>query len=272
MEKSIERVLTQHNIREFALFKGKRTIRPLSSFSVGNTVDQNFGRSGSLGGFAVSTHQNDDLYLLTAKHVTDPEHGSVVFVTSDLGERKHVASLLAPVNIVASTMDIAVSKVHDEFKDEFERQFKDSKGIPNNSQLLQEGTFGAVSGLDVHIWGAKSKPGRGKVASLNWYNKTADNGMEKLIVIEDYSPSDEEIDDDEASGPTTSSNVNTFARGGDSGAVVCADDPDEKHVTVLSMLMGEQYPRDGPTKYMTFSLSAGLRQLGLDQDDNFEIC
>lgn len=258
-------ILSAHGIENFVVCLGEKEWTKYCTYSVGSEIYTDTGSGntyryivGSLGGFAKMT-PGEHLCLLTAKHVTVQRRDVNATPDNKTGVHTRIARALAPINANApSNLDIAACKVDEEAVRNCEKRFKDSDGYPIRSKLFTGIQLSTLSALDVHIWGAKSKPGKGRISVSKVYHRT-DESMKVFIAIEEI--------------PEAGVASEKFAKEGDSGAIVCADDPDGKFVHVISMLMGgKMFDRDDrKQKYMTFLLSEGLNQLSLQQNANFEI-
>jgi len=261
----IKPILDRHDIHRLELCTTERTMKQFSTYSVGNDVTVGTTkRKGSLGGFVVKS-PNDQLCMLISKHIVSLSNHTYkaqdIDVTTDqnIDVRTRIARVLVPNDFTQQPLDIAVAKVDEEHAPNCERSFKSSDGRPQSSLLYEgEGQIPILSGLDVHVWGAMSKPGRGKISMGNMYQRAEGGGMDTFITVEDESDSDEE--------------VIPFSKPGDSGAAICSDDPDDKRVNVISMLMGKNNQSSGPGFYASFSLTAGLNQLNSGHTSSFTIC
>lgn len=256
------RVLTMENgIASYVVRTEQSTITQFSEISVGTKVTSKLERSASLGGFAKSGDKQEPSLLL-ARHLTDD--GKPVFVHNCMGEKSVIAYVPKPKNNMEddAPLDIAIANVLQKVSVKCETQFKDHEGVALASNLMhfEENDVLWMKGLPVHIWGATSSPGIGTIIIPDYYIE----GMKRLVKIEDRHPVDLE-----RSQP--------FSAKGDSGAIVCADDPDGQVVHVISMLMGSsnfaETNRDNTVKgqYLTLRLCDGLRQLDWEHDTTFTL-
>ncbi|XP_053388299.1 uncharacterized protein LOC128551461 [Mercenaria mercenaria] len=130
------------------------------------------------------------------------------------------------------------------------------------SDYLEHGQRDLVcEGLNVYIWGAVSKPGKG-VITMRAFKK---GDMKALILVEDRKPSKK------GDAPER------FCSFGDSGAIVCAEDSRGEFVHILAMLIGiineEDIQKDQTTrgKYLSVPLSSGLQELDERTGYSFKI-
>lgn len=97
--------------------------------------------------------------------------------------------------------------------------------------------------LPVHIKGANTELGLGTISVPEQIAVQKDNLDESYIIVEDREEG------------------NAFCQKGDSGAIVCAENPDKygEEVHLISMVMGENMSKKG--SYTTVRLDKGLEQL-----------
>ncbi|KAH3711405.1 uncharacterized protein LOC127858961 [Dreissena polymorpha] len=205
---------------------------------------------GTLGGFAM---KNESMLALLAKHVVGEEND--VYIV-DENEYHRIGPILKPtvdLNLPAP-LDIAAALVIIEIP---EKRFKDTDGRPSISKLFNfdQGDTSFLESLPVYIWGASSKPGYGKITTCD--SKTV-KGMNNIVIeditIEYYESADE---------------FKPFAKPGDSGSIICSENPEGNCIDVIGMLMGERVikdPSNQKKQYLAFPLQHGLRQLAMEQN------
>jgi hypothetical protein len=202
-------------------------------------------KGGTLGSFVKAAGGNKQ-YCLLSKHVT--EHCSKVYYVENSN------------NIILGTMipetnghfhgglDISAALMKEPVNGE-STKFKDTRGHKLNGRLHdynEEEEDGICrSGQSVHIYGAVSKPGEGVITM-----PIAHSGLTSpLIQIEDIGR-----------------NHGQFAKKGDSGAVVCVEDPEKRHVVALGMVMGVDRE-----KYLALPLSKGIQQIEAQTSTRLEL-
>lgn len=228
---------------------------------VGSTISVK--RKGTLGGFA-RLGKSKDLCVILARHLAD--QGKPLFLQSTTNEDQKTlfGHVLEPKTTIEryGTLDIALAKVLKACRKNCVVEFKDEDGISLPSEVFKFKDISPLFGLPVHIWGATSSPGLGKIVIPVLYMKEME---EKFMKIESRDSYD------------VSSSAVEFAKEGDSGAVVCANTPDGETLTVLAMLMGSAHNNEdtGTTEkqqYVCFRLINGLEQLQKEQMANVELC
>lgn len=131
----------------------------------------------------------------------------------------HIADIFDP--FVMNGADIAAAEVLDQYRKSCRQVFTTQDGV-EASCLLLENLSDLQTGEIVHIWGAKSKPGLGKIISSKYYfgNCVDVDTSGHFIII------------------TDKSNEQRFAQSGDSGSIICVTSKDGTTVFAIGMLMG----------------------------------
>ncbi|XP_052252294.1 uncharacterized protein LOC127858962 isoform X3 [Dreissena polymorpha] len=172
---------------------------------------------GTLGGFAM---KDDSTLALLARHVVGDENDVHIVDENEYHRIGPILSLKVDLNLPAS-LDIAAALVIIEIP---EKRFKDTDGRPSNSKLFNfdEGDTSFLESLSVYIWGASSKPGHGKITTCDSKTiKAMNNIVIEDITIEYYERADE---------------FKPFAKPGDSGSIICSENPEGKCIHVIGML------------------------------------
>jgi hypothetical protein len=261
-EVQVQTIADKHGINEFKIRLEQEVITEFAEYEVGSTLTSRQNRSASLGGFALKG-ETKDLSLLVARHFADD--GKPVYVRDEKGNKCIFAHIIPPnVHERFATLDIAAGLVLKKERSKCLTMFKDHCGTPLASELSSfenEAEIEWLKGLPVHIWGASSSPGLGKIIIPDFYVE----GMKRLVKIEDRHPVDKE-------------EIVPFSKEGDSGAIVCADDPDGEKVHVVSMVTGssnyeeKQQNPDIKGEYLSIRLKDGLMQLEKVHGDTFNLC
>ncbi|XP_060564302.1 uncharacterized protein LOC132723571 [Ruditapes philippinarum] len=262
-EVQVQTIAEKHGIMEYKIRLEQKVITEFAEYEVGSTLTSRHDRSATLGGFALKGERKD-LSLLVARHFADD--GRPVYVCDENG-KKCVFAHIMPTNTEDeryATLDIAAGLVLQRERTKCLTMFKDHLGTPlasNLSSFENEADIEWLKGLPVHIWGASSSPGLGKIIIPDFYVE----GMKRLVKIEDRHPVDKE-------------EIVPFSKEGDSGAIVCADDPDGEKVHVVSMVSGssnyeeKQQNPDIKGEYLSIRLKDGLMQLEKVHGDTFNLC
>ncbi|XP_045182435.2 uncharacterized protein LOC123541103 [Mercenaria mercenaria] len=215
-------------------------------------------KGGTLGCF-VSMNDGEGQCGLLSKHVS--EHCSDVYYVGK-GNNKIIGHMLESTNKhQPNGLDISAALMNEPISEEG-TMFKDTRQVLLKGMLYEyiENQEDAVcrSEQSVYIYGAKSNPGKGEITM-----PFIDNGLSTILIqVEDQVCFD-------------GNRQGRFAEKGDSGAIVCVEDPHRKEVHAVSMVMGTPDLEDSPSArrtYLTIPLSKGLQQLQNDTGKQFKLC
>ncbi|XP_045183010.2 uncharacterized protein LOC123541520 [Mercenaria mercenaria] len=258
----VTEIAEKSGILEYQIRTEQENVTKFADYGVGLTISSQQERRASLGGFALKG-ESRDLSLLVARHLADD--GKPLYVCDTEGRKSVIAYVLQPSKESdrCGSLDIAAASVLKKIRPNCDTMFKDRCGTPLASQLTQfeELDVEWLKGLPVHIWGAASSPGLGTIIIPDFYVE----GMKRLVKIEDSHPEDTDI-------------IVPFCKSGDSGAIVCADDPDGDIVHVISMVIGSsnfEAKENNPKikgEYLSIRLKDGLLQLEEELKDTFRLC
>ena len=263
LEVQVQNIAQNNGITDFKFRKEQEEMTKFTEYEVGSTLTSRHDRSASLGGFALKG-KTEDLSLLVARHFADD--GKPIYVRDNEGKKRIFAHIIEPSGTEKrnASLDIAAGLVLKKERSFCHTMFKDRCGTPLPSRLSmieQAADIEWLKGLPVHIWGAKSSPGLGKILHPDFYVE----GMKRLVKIQDMHP--------EHNGE-----IVPFCKEGDSGAIVCADDPDGEDVHVVSMVSGSSNyieKQSNPNikgEYLSIRLKDGLLQLEEVHGDTFRLC
>ena len=272
----IKKVLGEFHITDFEMITSKET-RHFKRVGARIRV----ARKGTLGGFAWmhdksysgkvdGEAQRKQLCALLSKHVVNGAN-EVYWIPSEQDEPIQIGSIIQAYDPNAGqpetpAVDVAAARILADQQQTCERQFKNSRREPSRCQLYDFADPDYLKGQRVHIFGASTRLGTGTITELEHFPRTAEEGLQ-YVVIEDMEP----IEDDGGV-------IERFCQQGDSGAVICADTPDDEYVYVISMLIGsinynevERNP-DLRGKYIGFRMTDGLRKLEEETSNLFSLC
>ncbi|XP_053382547.1 uncharacterized protein LOC128546020 isoform X3 [Mercenaria mercenaria] len=217
-------------------------------------------QTGTLGCFANHAKDNEPtLCALFSKHVVQgcsPE----IYVGDKDQKLKSFGTLLSDT-YVDGGHDIAAARINNKDFSSCEKQFKNMKNEKVPAELHTVGDNTIFPGQTIHLWGAHSKPGIGKINIPDFHYP---DGTDSYIEIQDGSI---------ARGKPNA----VLAEPGDSGAIVCMDLSNGKKVRVISMLMGStndtvaQKDPKVKRKYLTLPLSSGLQTLEQRTKGTFQL-
>ena len=257
----LETLLYAHGVRDVCL---KNESKEIMMFECPSGSEIRIASNGTLGGYAM---KGQELCALTAKHIAGGEK-QVKLVMPQNGEIVIGEVLTAPQEIPHDTpVDILAAKLS--------KTVDETRLWSLNRQQMRSRVFDFVHGntddlqdRDVYIWGARTRPGLGKITMADFVR----NDMLRCIVIEDVSHDVRDgimstLQEEYPKRPF-------FAREGDSGSIVCAETGEGTNVIAIAMLMGlkVQCDEDSPRQYMAFYLQQGLRQLEIGHNQTFELC
>jgi hypothetical protein len=207
-------------------------------------------KGGTLGGF-VKTKEGNQQYCLLSKHVTEG-FNDVYYVENG---NEIIFGVMKPEtnNHCEGGLDISAAVLNEQVGEE-STKFKDIRGQPLMGRLhgynVNEEDDICRSGQSVHIHGAVSKPGVGEITM-----PIVLSGLTSpLIQIEDIAIHSEH-----------------FAEKGDSGAVVCVEDPGRRQVHALGMVIGESSSARSRRTYLALPLSKGIKQIEEKTESQLEL-
>ncbi|XP_053389095.1 uncharacterized protein LOC128552108 isoform X2 [Mercenaria mercenaria] len=190
--------------------------------SVSEAAEPSVYHYGTLGGFASFSKETETTSCaLFSRHVA-LGCSSKLYVDGENGQPIELGEILEDT-LKDGMYDIAAAKIHDHQVQHCDVQFKNSKNVPLPGKLHTKSSSIDLQDLKVHLWGATSRPGLGiiRIPELSFPGTT-----ETYMQIEDRN------------------SYKRMAVEGDSGAIVCADDLDDKHVHVISMLIGSNTDKE----------------------------
>ncbi|XP_053390980.1 uncharacterized protein LOC128553818 [Mercenaria mercenaria] len=207
-------------------------------------------QTGTLGCFAKHSRCNkSDLCALFSKHVA--QGCSEKILIRDEDQQFTTFGTLLSDTFVDGGHDIAAAKVNSNHLSSCDMGFKNDEGEKAPGELYNIGDTTNLQGHPIHLWGAKSKPGIGKI-TVQHYHFAQDT--DTFIEVQDGCI---------ALGKADA----VLAERGDSGAIVCMNESNGEKVKIISMLIGstnETVSQEDPKvkrKYLTLPLSSGLQTL-----------
>ncbi|XP_053382530.1 uncharacterized protein LOC128549573 isoform X3 [Mercenaria mercenaria] len=209
-------------------------------------------KMGSLGCFAIHEKDNESsLCALFSKHVA--QGCSPEIYVKDKDQKLESFGILLSDTYVDGGHDIAAARINSQCISSCDKQFKNMKEekVPAELHIVDDRDNTLLQGQTIHLWGAHSKPGIGKINIPDFHYP---DSTESYIEVQDGSI---------AKGKPNA----VLAEPGDSGAIVCIDESNGKKVRVISMLMGStndtvaQKDPKVKRKYLTLPLSSGLQTL-----------
>ncbi|XP_060594594.1 uncharacterized protein LOC132748942 [Ruditapes philippinarum] len=230
------------------------------------------GNRGSFGCFAKTQETKDESTMicgLLSKHVASTSELNTSQQEIELrliedGEPKGVGNIIRKT-ICNGCLDIAAAALSIT-EDECDTRFKTASGLPRKSGKLYHSRSKDLLGQKVHMWGAKSKPGKGIITVPEYICEGMDHS---LIQVEDMVDGNGIV-------------KKRFAQPGDSGAIACTDVPGQDFVNLVSMNMGclnykeveeddERKIKKQKGKYLTVPLPSGLEEISKRIGKNVEL-
>lgn len=197
------------------------------------------------------TTQDPVTVALISKHVAEAQPNSVLYHGDDC-----LADIQNPTLV---TEDIAAAIIRDNFRSQCKQMFKRQSGDTKTCTVydFKHPTVN-VCEKNIHLWGAKSKPGLGKVVSCSYNLSILGNSQDDIFII---------LKDRQRTLP--------LCKPGDSGAVVVFDEPENPSMFAICMLMGKlsshrktnskenQYSKVEENRYIGLKLQYGINILSL---------
>lgn len=230
------------------------------------------GNRGSFGCFAKTPETKDETTMicgLLSKHVAttselNTSQQEIELRLIENGKQKGVGKII-PKTVCNGGLDIAAAALFIT-EEECDTRFKTASGLPRKSGKLDHIRAKDLFGQKVHMWGAKSKPGKGIITVPEYICEGMDHS---LIQVEDMVDGDGTVN-------------KRFAQPGDSGAIACTDVPGQDFVNLVSMNMGclnykeveedeKRKIKKQTGKYLTVPLPSGLEQISKKIGKNVEL-
>ncbi|XP_060560824.1 uncharacterized protein LOC132720667 [Ruditapes philippinarum] len=264
-QKMLREVLEDFKIHEYEIvpMSMKKYLASGDEIAVGHANS----RRGSFGCFAKADETENEatvMFGLISKHLVPSREQIKELHVMEGGELKSVGKIIGSTlkgdghDIAAAALSITKDECDTRFKTVSGKQISGEKRIIEPKEL---------TGRKVHIWGAKSKPGKGIITVPDFHcNGKMDYN---LILVKDIADGEGIVE-------------KRFAQPGDSGAIACTDVPGQESVIPISMIMGELYKKDEDTKqnveesqnptYATVPLHSGLEQISERIGKKVELC
>ena len=210
---------------------------------------------GTLGCFIKGKHTGTDtddyteqMYALSCAHVFPEDCGNCVEVGLSCSNFNQFG-IISPELMVYQehTVDIAAILVVQEVLHKCNVRLKNTESFEAWESDLHKGEVSDLVASEVFKWGSVSDLTQGLIVSHDYHLQV--QGLESLD--ENYNVLIEAL-------PGLS--YNEFSKRGDSGTVVCLENPDEQKVTALSMINGALYIPEGVEKKYLCSYSCHLHK------------
>ena len=237
----IEIMLSSDEIELYNIFFVSKGV--LSLHRIGSRITGNSGPSfASLGAFLKTRNgENDLFYILLSNHFAKILHNVGDTHLRISPNHDNIAELLPYTD---GKYDVAAAELSSGSQN-FDMRLKFRSGEPTLGSVFDSQTDKRrLPGLKVHIWGASTSPGFGKI-TVHDLSFKEDVPNRVYVIIED---------DDKT----------TFSKKGDSGSIVCADDVRKQCVDAIAVLSGELTEREKATsrrQYIAAHLKACLKDL-----------
>lgn len=242
---TIQKLLKTYDVHVYDIFPVMGIAELHRTCYVGSKIS-NEGLFGTLGGFAERIADKQKYFLLP-RHVVQ----NVVLSSNAVymaGEKVHISS--DHVYICADpSIDVAACLITRDISDKFhfDGRFMTETGnykpcrVPGDHDFE---TINYIDGAEVYIRGASTDLGKGKIVSVGMFDTT----MSCSIIIEDLEPDQ------------------PFCRAGDSGSIVCYNDPEASHIHAIGMLTGllHSCSNSDVHAYLALDLRVALENLSLN--------
>ncbi|WAR29434.1 hypothetical protein MAR_003002, partial [Mya arenaria] len=181
----------------------------------------------TLGGFAKD--ENQKLYILLSRHFADPDFTQSIYFI-DNKNRQYILANLLKEHSARGKYDISVATV---LPDNVQNtRFRNMNGVQLESILESFDSQTDANEMPVFFWSWNSKPRRGKIVIQEFNERSSDA---KLVLLKDVMEYNAEHND---IIPVR------MVEKGNSGAIICSDDPNYQRVRVWTMLMGVLNPKE----------------------------
>ncbi|XP_060578875.1 uncharacterized protein LOC132735874 [Ruditapes philippinarum] len=253
-KQTIEKFMEKNLIGNYSssiVYSEMKELMSAGSKVIARNENQNIKKSGSLGCIAeMEAGDSRTDCILVAKHVV--LGCSDLFLEENVSERRIASVIESTSKYKYGSLDIAAAEAVVKIEND-DRKLKDSVGNLRRGKLIEniEGRHATMSGIKVHVWGSKSQPGKGIITDTNY---TIEGMNASLVQIQN-----------EESYP--GAEVRPFAVEGDSGGIICSDDPDDEHVNAYAMLIGKNLE----TTYIALPLDKGIIQLEEQTGNTFTL-
>ncbi|XP_060598082.1 uncharacterized protein LOC132751890 [Ruditapes philippinarum] len=255
IKKGIDTLMKTHNITKYSLVKVG--INQCSTCHVGQGVKVEYG-AGTLGGFAkTSSEESERAWAILSRHVAQRSSDRNLYIAND--EKTYIGKVMKEViedEANKQYLDIAAASLQRDIS--FDSRYITEEGSPVPGKPCDYDTD-KLRGLNVHIKGATTRLGLGTITMPEQIAVQTDNLDENYIIVEDRHKGI------------------AFCQAGDSGAIVCADNPDKygEEVQLISMVVGENINKPASQRqrsYTTVRLDKGLEQLKSLTEKDFHMC
>ena len=153
--------------------------------------------------------------------------------------------------------DIAAIVVEDNIKEKCNINLKNCDGFEGWGSILHEGNFNELIGMEVFKWGSMSDLTHGLIVSIDYKTIGVETLDDEYNILVETLPQLSDTD---------------FSTKGDSGTVVCFEDPDDEKVVALSMINGGLYEQHTKEYMYTYSchLHTNIEALSRKTNIKFE--
>ncbi|XP_060580519.1 uncharacterized protein LOC132737267 isoform X2 [Ruditapes philippinarum] len=255
LKTNIERIMEEYNIKRYAIVSSG--IQKYLTCHVGKKVKIEYEKgkciSGTLGGFATtSSEESERTWAILSRHVVKGSFDRKLYIAND--EQTYIGKVMKEVKEETTDkqyLDIAAASLKREISVDPSYITEEKVLVPGKQCFYDADN---LRGLNVHIKGASTELGLGTITIPEQIAVQNDNLDENHIIVEDRHGG------------------NAFCKAGDSGAIVCAENPDKygEEVQLISMVIGENINKKG--SYTTVRLDKGLEQLKSLTGKEFHMC
>lgn len=239
---TIKQILAENHIHLYNICTAAKVVAPLNGPEIGSKI---CGRPSyaSLGAFLKDEvdKKTNDVYLLMSNHMSQHLHGTGRKELYLLDTTENLSPIGELLPFSESAYDVAVAKVKTVIQKD-KSKFKTKEGKPVKCKIFEKKS---AKGLTVHIWGASTSPGIGKI-TCDYFSFTDEPPSYNYIIVENCNKQE------------------NFCSEGDSGSIVLYNNSSEKCVNAISVLCGRFDPRGAAqpeAQYLTQPLKASLEDL-----------
>lgn len=255
----IEKKLKAYHITDYSIISSR--VKQLVNVQVGSKVSAGC-LTGTLGGFARTSEETSNrLWVLTSRHLANLSSDGKLYI-EDKAEvfSAKIMEQLKDYQQTGTYLDIAAASLKEGVENNCNTLYitENKTRVPGK---LCEYDFAKLRGLKVHFCGASTELGLGTITIAEQHSVQPGGVAENYLIVEDREPEESDTRDKVK-----------FCEGGDSGAIVCAESPDNygEEVQLISMVQGEELNKEG--SYNTVRLDKGLEELSFLAKKKFELC
>ena len=247
--------------------KSLRTKRTLEEVNVSDVLIDGNHSYGTLGCFikgkgnGTGPDYTTEMYALSCAHVFPPDCDNCVEISRADVKYDHFGTVSPQLTLhKGNIIDIAAILVDATVVEKCNVHLKNCDAFEGWGSILHEGSFDDLIGIEVYKWGSISDLTHGVIISYDYKVQRVESFDDDFNIFIETLPNTDGMNTD-------------FSSKGDSGTVVCFEDPVEEKVVALSMINGALYDRLEDNKFIcsySCHLHRNIEELSKDTNITFE--